>query len=190
MRAMILDRQAPVEEKPLRMADVPTPTPDDHEVLVKVSVCGACHTDLDEVEGRLEPTLSPIVPGHQVVGHVIDKGKAVTKFEIGERHHLAVLQLRAVRILPGRQRKSLRAGPMDRQGRPRRLCRIHRHRGGFCVSNPGSVFGFTSRSVVMCRRHWISHAPAGRYHGRPEDRSVRLRGFGPYCDSDHPAQIP
>lgn len=85
MRAMILDRQAPIEEKPLRMADLPTPTPGEHQILVKVSVCGACHTDLDEVEGRLKPTISPIVPGHQVVGNVIDKGKAVTKFEIGDR---------------------------------------------------------------------------------------------------------
>ena len=85
MRAMILDRQAPVEEKPLRMADLPIPTPGDHQILVKVAVCGACHTDLDEVEGRLEPTLSPIVPGHQVVGNVIDKGKAVSKFAIGQR---------------------------------------------------------------------------------------------------------
>jgi len=85
MKAMVLDRQAPIEEKPLRMADLPAPEPDDHEILVKVLVCGACHTDLDEVEGRLEPTISPIVPGHQVVGSVVDKGKAVNKFKIGDR---------------------------------------------------------------------------------------------------------
>jgi propanol-preferring alcohol dehydrogenase len=85
MRAMVLDRQAPVEEKPLKMADLPTPTPEKDQILVKVSVCGACHTDLDEVEGRLAPTLSPIVPGHQIVGNVIDRGRAVTRFEIGDR---------------------------------------------------------------------------------------------------------
>jgi len=85
MRAMILDRQAPIEEKPLRMADLPIPEPNDHQILVKISVCGACHTDLDEVEGRLVPTVSPVVPGHQVVGSVIDKGKAVSRFKVGDR---------------------------------------------------------------------------------------------------------
>ncbi|MHC4682387.1 MAG: zinc-dependent alcohol dehydrogenase family protein [Planctomycetota bacterium] len=85
MKAMILEGQASIEERPLRLADLPTPLPDEKEILVKVSVCGACHTDLDEAEGRLTPTKSPIVPGHQVVGRVADKGKAVTKFGIGDR---------------------------------------------------------------------------------------------------------
>jgi propanol-preferring alcohol dehydrogenase len=85
MKAMILDKQSPIEEKPLKPADLPTPAPYDGQILVKVSVCGACHTDLDEAEGRLKPTKSPIVPGHQVVGKVVDKGKAVTKHKIGDR---------------------------------------------------------------------------------------------------------
>jgi propanol-preferring alcohol dehydrogenase len=85
MKAMILERQSPIEEKPLRVADLPAPTPNDDQILVEVSVCGACHTDLDEAEGRLKPTKSPIVPGHQVVGKVVDKGKAVIKHKIGDR---------------------------------------------------------------------------------------------------------
>ena len=85
MKAMILDRPAPIESSVLKLADLPTPTPGDREILVKVSVCGACHTDLDEVEGRLTPTKSPIVPGHQAVGTVVGKGKAVTKFSLGDR---------------------------------------------------------------------------------------------------------
>ena len=85
MKAMILNGPAPIEEKPLRPVDLPTPSPADHQVLIKVSVCGACHTDLDEAEGRLTPTKSPIVPGHQVVGRLVDKGKAVTRFDIGDR---------------------------------------------------------------------------------------------------------
>ncbi|MHC4440345.1 MAG: zinc-dependent alcohol dehydrogenase family protein [Planctomycetota bacterium] len=85
MKAMILDRQSPIEEKPLRLTDLPVPMPDEDQILVEVSVCGACHTDLDEAEGRLKPTKSPIVPGHQVVGKVVDKGKAVTKHKIGDR---------------------------------------------------------------------------------------------------------
>ncbi len=85
MKAMILDRQSPIEEKPLKHTDLPIPTPNDRQILVEVSVCGACHTDLDEAEGRLKPTKSPIVPGHQVVGKVVDKGKDVTKHKIGDR---------------------------------------------------------------------------------------------------------
>jgi len=85
MKAMILDTQSPIEEMPLIPADLPEPTPNDAQILVKISVCGACHTDLDEAEGRLKPSKSPIVPGHQVVGKVVDKGTAVTKHKIGDR---------------------------------------------------------------------------------------------------------
>jgi propanol-preferring alcohol dehydrogenase len=85
MKAMILDRQSPIEEKPLKPADLPVPNPAENQILVEVSVCGACHTDLDEAEGRLKPSKSPIVPGHQVVGMVADKGKAVTKHKIGDK---------------------------------------------------------------------------------------------------------
>jgi propanol-preferring alcohol dehydrogenase len=85
MKAMILEKHAVAGDKPLRLVNLPDPSPSDNQVLVKVSVCGACHTDLDEAEGRLEPTKWPIVPGHQVVGKVIGKGKAVTKFKTGDR---------------------------------------------------------------------------------------------------------
>ncbi len=85
MRAIVLPRIAPIEEKPLREAELPTPVPKEHEILVKVSVCGLCHTDLDEIEGRLKPSMLPIVLGHQVVGTVADKGRAVTKHRIGDR---------------------------------------------------------------------------------------------------------
>jgi propanol-preferring alcohol dehydrogenase len=85
MKAVVLDKQSPIEEKPLKTADLPIPVPNDRQILVEVSVCGACHTDLDEVEGRLKPSKSPIVPGHQVVGKVVDKGKAVAKHNTGDR---------------------------------------------------------------------------------------------------------
>jgi propanol-preferring alcohol dehydrogenase len=85
MRAMVLNKISSIENSPLKAADLPMPKPAEKEILVKVLVCGACHTDLDEVEGRLKPTKLPIVLGHQVVGTVADKGKAVTKFKIGDR---------------------------------------------------------------------------------------------------------
>jgi len=85
MKAMILKKHAPIEEKPLELVDLPKPTVDDKQILIKISVCGACHTDLDEAEGRLRSTKQSIVPGHQAVGKVADKGKDVTKFNIGDR---------------------------------------------------------------------------------------------------------
>ncbi len=85
MKAVVLNKTSLIEEKPLELTDLPRPTVAEDQISVKVSVCGACHTDLDEVEGRLKPTKLPIVPGHQIVGTVADKGKAVTKFKTGDR---------------------------------------------------------------------------------------------------------
>ena len=85
MRAMVLNKISPVEDRPLEAADLPIPTPADNQILVKISVCGVCHTDLDEIEGRLKPPKLPIVLGHQIVGMVADIGKAVTKFKTDER---------------------------------------------------------------------------------------------------------
>lgn len=85
MKAIVLTKIAPIEERPLEQIDLPIPEPAYNQILVKVSVCGACHTDLDEAEGRLMPTKLPIVLGHQVVGVVAGRGKAATKFVIGDR---------------------------------------------------------------------------------------------------------
>lgn len=85
MKAIVLARIAPIEEEPLVETELPTPTPENDEILVKVSVCGLCHTDLDEIEGRLPPSTLPIVPGHQIVGTVVQKGPGVVLHEIGDR---------------------------------------------------------------------------------------------------------
>jgi len=85
MKAMVLDRHSPIEDKPLKLTELPAPIPADNQILIRVSVCGACHTDLDEVEGRLKPEKLPVVLGHQVVGNVVEKGKAVTKFQTDDR---------------------------------------------------------------------------------------------------------
>ena len=85
MKAMVLEKTCPIEERPLKIAELPIPEPDDNQILVKVSVCGACHTDLDEVEGRLTPGKLPIVLGHQIVGAVADTGKEAKKFKTGDR---------------------------------------------------------------------------------------------------------
>ncbi|RLA99695.1 MAG: alcohol dehydrogenase [Deltaproteobacteria bacterium] len=87
MRAMILRSVCEVKEgtKPLEMAELPDPVPNDNEILIQVSACGVCHTELDEIEGRTPPPVFPMVLGHQVVGKVVDKGQNVTRFQIGDR---------------------------------------------------------------------------------------------------------
>lgn len=70
---------------PLELADLPEPVPGDDEVLIKVSVCGVCHTELDEIEGRTPPPELPVIPGHQVVGRVTGRGRKVTKLKTGDR---------------------------------------------------------------------------------------------------------
>jgi len=91
MRAMILNLITDLNfnSNPLVLVNLPEPSPEDHEVLIKVHVCGVCHTELDEIEGRTVPSRLPIILGHQVVGEVVGKGKNVTKLKIGERVGIA-----------------------------------------------------------------------------------------------------
>lgn len=70
---------------PLELVDMPEPVPGDGEILIRVSACGVCHTELDEIEGRTPPPVFPVVPGHQVVGRVAGKGKNASRFKIRDR---------------------------------------------------------------------------------------------------------
>ena len=67
------------------MVDLPEPVPKEGEILVQVSACGVCHTELDEIEGRTPPPVFPIILGHQAVGRVAGAGRKTTKFQTGER---------------------------------------------------------------------------------------------------------
>jgi propanol-preferring alcohol dehydrogenase len=81
MLAMVLDRPG----EPLRQRDLPTPLPGAGQLLVKVSACGVCRTDLHVVDGELpEPTL-PLIPGHEIVGYVTALGPGVTDHRLGDR---------------------------------------------------------------------------------------------------------
>lgn len=66
-------------------AELPVPVPGAGEILVKVSVCGVCHTELDEIEGRTPPPALPVVPGHQIVGTVVERAAGADRFHIGDR---------------------------------------------------------------------------------------------------------
>jgi len=88
MKAMVLKEISPIENGPLKMEELPDPVPGPKEILVKISACGICHTELDEIEGRLPPKL-PIVPGHQIVGRIEGLGSGATKFVLGDRVGIA-----------------------------------------------------------------------------------------------------
>lgn len=87
MKAMqivkIVDLQT--EREPLQLVDCPIPEPAADEVRIKVTVCGVCHTELDEIEGRTPPPRLPMIPGHQAVGRIDKVGEAVSERRLGER---------------------------------------------------------------------------------------------------------
>ncbi len=81
MRAMLLE----TPRQPLRSVDLPRPKPETTQVLVKVSTCAVCRTDLHVVDGELPDPKLPLVPGHEVVGVIVEKGKGARRFKIGDR---------------------------------------------------------------------------------------------------------
>ena len=91
MKAMVLRTTASLSENksPLESVDLPIPVPQEKEILIKVSVCGVCHTELDEIEGRTPPSKYPVIPGHQIVGRVEKPGKNANRFKTGDRIGIA-----------------------------------------------------------------------------------------------------
>ncbi len=81
MRAMIFEKPG----QPLALRDVPTPTPGPGQVLVRVSACAVCRTDLHVLDGELPNPKLPLIPGHEIVGRVEQLGDDVAQFPIGTR---------------------------------------------------------------------------------------------------------
>jgi len=87
MKANILKSVCNLKDNrnPLELVEMPEPRPKENEILVKVSACSVCHTELDEIEGRTPPPKFPVVLGHQVVGKVEKSGIGARKFNKGDR---------------------------------------------------------------------------------------------------------
>ncbi len=90
MRVMVLSECAPIETNPLKLTEIDRheiKKPD--EILLKIEACGVCHSQLHGIEGDWKdigiPPSLPTVPGHEVVGKVVEIGSNVTKFKIGDR---------------------------------------------------------------------------------------------------------
>jgi alcohol dehydrogenase, propanol-preferring len=91
MKACLLRASAKIQNNPLEYVEVVKPQPGSAQVLVRVQVCGVCRTDLHVVEGELPPKLSPVIPGHQVVGKIEELGAGATRFSKGARAGIAWL---------------------------------------------------------------------------------------------------
>jgi len=91
MKAMVLKKITSLDKNrsPLELVELPIPIPNEQEVLVKVSACGVCHTELDELEGRTPPSKFPIILGHQIVGRVEKSGPHAGRFKTGDRVGIA-----------------------------------------------------------------------------------------------------
>src|SRR5260370_21332920 len=70
---------------PLVAAEVPAPLPGAAQVLIEVHACAVCRTDLHVVDGELPAPKLPLIPGHEIVGTVVEKGSEVDRFRVGDR---------------------------------------------------------------------------------------------------------
>lgn len=87
MRAMVLAATERLDRNPtpLKLVDLPRPVPAPGHLLLEVSVCGVCHTEIDEIEGRTPPPQLPVVPGHEIIGRVAATGTGCERYSAGER---------------------------------------------------------------------------------------------------------
>ena len=91
MKAMLLNKFALIDQSPLELTDVPMPEPGAEDILIRINVCGVCHTDLHTIEGELPDVKLPIIPGHQIVGIVEKMGSEASRFKEGDRVGVAWL---------------------------------------------------------------------------------------------------
>ena len=91
MKAMLLNKFAPIDQSPLELSDVPKPEPGAEDILIRINVCGLCHTDLHTIEGDLPDVTLPIIPGHQIVGNIEKMGNKASRFREGDRVGVAWL---------------------------------------------------------------------------------------------------
>ena len=81
MRAQVLT----AAHRPLAAAELPAPRPGPQQVLIAVRACAVCRTDLHVVDGELPDPKLPLVPGHEIIGTVVEKGESVDRFRVGDR---------------------------------------------------------------------------------------------------------
>jgi len=85
VRAWVVEHPAPADEQPLRQVERDVPEAGPGQVLVRISCCGVCRTDLHLAEGDLPPKRPRVTPGHEIVGRVAAAGEGATRFSPGDR---------------------------------------------------------------------------------------------------------
>lgn len=91
MKAMVLNNICSIAENknPLELVNLPDPIPGEKGILVRVSACGVCHTEVDEIEGRVPPPRLPVIPGHQIIGRIEEIFNKTSNFKRGDRVGIA-----------------------------------------------------------------------------------------------------
>jgi len=176
MRAWVLSAAAPLEQRPLRLTELPDPEPAPGEILVEVERCGLCRTDIHVCEGEIPLPVLPIVPGHQVVGRVVRRGRGADRFDEGDRVGLAWLH------------ETCQSCPDCRRG-DENLCRNARFtgyhlNGGFAEQvKVGEAYAYalpqgdaTSLAPLLCAG--IIGFRALRQADVTRDETIGLYGFG------------
>ena len=179
MKAMVLNQIMHIEENssPLVLAEMAEPTPSGKEVLIKVSACGVCHTELDEIEGRTPPPRLPVILGHQVVGKVVANGSQARRFAEGERVGVAWIYSACGKCeycLTGRENlcAAFKATGRDANGGYAEYMKVPED---FCYAIP-AIFSDTEAAPLLC-------AGAVGYRslkltGLQDGQNLGLTGFG------------
>lgn len=173
MLAMVVD----VEARRLRPARLPVPRPGPGEVLLRVRACGVCRTDLHILDGELPPHRHAVVPGHEIVGEVVERGPAAARFAVGQRIGVPWLgRACGACVYCGGLRENLCDAPeftgYDRDGGYAEYTVADER---FCFSLPGAIAD-AHAAPLLCAgligfRTW-------RLAGGPEPRRIGLWGFG------------
>ncbi len=194
MKTMMLERIAPLEagSVPLVPREIPVPEPADGEVLVKVSACGVCHTEIDEIEGRTPPPRLPVVPGHQVVGIVARTARGAKRFRAGDRVGVAWIhsscgackfcRTNRENLCPG-----FRATGRDANGGYAEFMTVPET---FAHAIPERVHGCRGGAAAVRGRDRVPFARADGYVRRGEARSYGFRRFGSPGTEARAASVP
>ena len=191
MRALRLHAPAPVETRPLVLEDVPDPTPGPGQVLVKVSACGICRTDLHVVEGELPVAKPLVIPGHQVAGTVAAAGDGRRSApRPARRDRVAPPDLRRLPLLHERPREPVRRPRVHGLDRRRRLRHVDPGRGGFRLRASRRILRRRRGAASLRGHHRLPRSPPDGPRGPPlrlprgAARPLRLRRGRAHRDPD------
>ena len=187
MRAMMLPATVSFDQNPspLVPVDMAMPEPGKGEVLIEISVCGVCHTELDEIEGRTPPPVLPVVPGHEIVGNVVELGPGCRERTIGER-----VGIGWIHSSTGRDDENLseefRATGRDVDGGYAEFVVVPER---YAFPIPADIQRCRSGAVTVCGWRRVSVIAARPYGGRTGTRPDRFRRLRPPGSADGEAPV-